>query len=421
MTTIVVPKPGTLCVRLGSFATVRAEMKSELPRCSEEHDYSCERPRVQYADGGRYVRLSFALSPAAEWNAEMFYRHPEGRGKCKGFSFGSRRRMLAKLNCVSVAAALPYFVTATLPDDVFHDDVGEFAKRAKVWMDTFVKRLRRRVPGAAGFWRIEWQSRKSGRYEGKLFPHFHLLVWGLPERNLGERVVLVDGEERGSVDVIEAYVPLPDNQLSLQLLDALSSPTACQEATPLGRGQVRIEVASSGAGDPGRVFQGDWRFVKRCQQLHAKCVASVDGSAHLESSKLARNMSFQDWASLAWYHVVDSHNTDHLKAGLRVERVRTWGGVMAYCAKYMAKQDCGFMSEISFGRSWGIFNRACVPWAKMVELNLDTDVGVRLRRVARHYLSRRLGKRRNMPYGFTLFCDVQQFKKLWERPPPDPF
>lgn len=132
-------------------------------------------------------------------------------------------------------------------------------------------------------------------------------------------------------------------------------------------------------------------------------------------------MCFCDWASLAWYHVVDSHNVDHLKAGLRVERVRTWGGVMCYCAKYMAKEDCNFLSDVAFGRSWGIFNRAFMPWAKIIELELDNDAGIRLRRVARRYLEHRFGRRVNSPYGITLYCDTKNFRRLWEHAPPDPF
>ena len=132
-------------------------------------------------------------------------------------------------------------------------------------------------------------------------------------------------------------------------------------------------------------------------------------------------MSFQDWASLNWYHVVCSYNSDHLTAGVRVERVKSWGGVMAYAAKYLGKAGDEFLSEIRFGRSWGIFNRASLPLAKIVEMDLDGDMGVRLRRVMRRYLERRVGRRWKCSYGVTLYCDVEQFRKFWERPPPDPF
>jgi hypothetical protein len=375
---------------------------------------------LRVADGGRLLKLSFARSPGAEWNDEMFPRRGGKRAKCKGFSFGSRRRMLDRLNQVSVAASLPQFLTMTLPDDVFCDSVGEFAKRAKGWLDSFEKRLLRVCPGACGFWRIEWKARKSGRYEGKLFPHFHLLVWGLPERQLSEEWFEETWGEQGSEGVLhpavfEAYVDCPDAQLSLQLLDIWSE---ASKAKGDDGWRVRSEHP-----EVGRVFAGSGSFVDRARALQDCCTIAAEperwGSHPM--AERARKMSLQDWASLAWYHVVDSHNVDHAQAGVRVERVRSWGGVMSYAAKYLSKCDAEFMSEIEWGRSWGIFNRACMPWAVMLEIPLDNDVGVRLRRVARHYLSRRLKRNVKSPYGITLYCDTAQFRSLWEDHPPPPF
>jgi hypothetical protein len=331
--------------------------------------------------------------------------------------------MLDRLNQVSVAASLPQFLTMTLPDDVFCDDVGEFAKRAKGWLDSFEKRLLRVCPGACGFWRIEWKARKSGLYEGKLFPHFHLLVWGLPERSLGEHLIRRSGRtatgevmefDESCGEDFEAYVDCPDAQLSLQLLDIWS---AASKAKAGDGWRVRSESHTT-----GRVFAGSGKFVGRARSLEDCCLFAAE--PRLASHKLAeraRMMSLQDWASLAWYHVVGSHNMDHAQAGVRVERVRSWGGVMSYAAKYLSKCDAEFMSEIEWGRSWGIFNRAWIPWANMVELPLDNEVGVRLRRVARHYLERRLKRRVSASYGITLYCDTAQFRKLWEGDPPLPF
>jgi hypothetical protein len=403
-------------------------MKPKLPYCSKEHDYSTEHPRLRFADGGRYLRLQFALSPAAQWNQEQFSRIPEGRGKCKGFSRGSRRRLLDRLNTVSKAADLPAFITMTFPDDVFMDNAAEFAAFAKAKLDTFLKRLRRVEPAASGVWRIEWQSRKSGSYEGKLFPHFHLLVWGLPKRLLGERDVWVTTNEGRrvlgpSVQVWENFVHTPDTQLSLELLNLWAEPKGSTEAERSAKAYCKLEI---GAGDcmPAFTFEGSRKFIERCERLHSDVWVENISSARVastEQGQRGRNMSFQDWASLAWYHVVDSHNLDHLTAGVRVESVRSWGGVMSYAAKYLGKAGDHFLSEVEFGRSWGIFNRVSVPWAKLVDLDLDTDLGIRLRRIARRYLERRLGRRKNVPYGITLYCDVDQFRKLWERPPPDPF
>jgi hypothetical protein len=332
--------------------------------------------------------------------------------------------MLNQLNCVSVGARLPYFVTATLPDELFDDDVGRFAKTAKRLLDTFLKRVFRvtmvrtehgaRVAEspAAGFWRIEWQARKSGQHIGKLFPHFHLLLWGLPERRLPDREKRDHcGFVESVEEVWEAYVELEDSQLSLELVTELSH-----------RPQKETDkVCVTTLGELGRfTFAGSWKYVNRCRNL-LDWLSLEKFSSFPEVAERARKMAFQDWASLAWYHVVDSHNLDHLAAGLRVERVRSWGGVMSYAAKYMTKQDCGFLSEVQFGRSWGVFNRAAIPWAKIIELDLEPEIGVRLRRVARRYLESRRGHRVNASYGITLYCDVENVKKLWQRREPDPF
>jgi hypothetical protein len=326
-----------------------------------------------------------------EWNQEMFvsYRDAARRGVCKGFSFGSRRRMLDRLNQVSVASDLPDFVTLTLPDDCFDDSVASFSKTAKLHLDVLLKRLRRACPSACGFWRIEWKARKSGLYEGKMVPHFHLLVWGLPQRKIAE-------DEQGK-PIEESFVPVRDCQQSFSGL--------CNEVLK----QHVFKSMRSGEKFSTRKVLHD------CRIENAHHIAETFGLAQTF-------MSFFDWVSLAWYHVVDSHNVDHFLAGCRVERIRSWGGVLSYCAKYMSKADCeNFMADVAAGRSWGIFNRAVMPWAKMVELELDDEAGVRLRRVARHYLERRLGRRVQRHYGVTLYCDVAQFKRLLARPPDSPF
>src|SRR5436309_2865918 len=130
-----------------------------LPHCNEKPDWSASRPKVLYSEGGRYLKVSFARSQAREWNQEQFVNFDKAgrRGVCKGFSFGSRRRMLDRLNQVSVAAEHPEFVTLTLPDDSFCDSVAEFAKTAKWHLGVLLKRLDRVCPSACGFWRIEFK------------------------------------------------------------------------------------------------------------------------------------------------------------------------------------------------------------------------------------------------------------------------
>jgi hypothetical protein len=351
-------------------------MKIEIPHINEDRDWSATAPRVRYSDGGRYLKLSFSRSPGMEWNQEHFCNldRQSSRGVCKGFSFGSRRRMLDRLNQVSVAADHPDFVTLTLPDDCFDDCVSTFAKTAKGLLDVLLKRLSRACPSACGFWRIEWKARKSGLHEGKLFPHFHLLVWGLPVRDAGTT--------KTGVQLTQSFVPVRDCQQSLSLV--------FDEVTE------RHTFSSFGSANG---------FVQRR--------GACDARQALPASDVRSWMGFFDWVSLAWYHVVGSHNVEHFLAGCRVEKIRTWGGVLSYCAKYMSKADSEtFMSEEAVGRSWGIFNRVDMPWAKLVELPLSDEVGNRVRRIARRYLEHRLGRRVQRHYGLTLYCDVSKWKRL---------
>jgi hypothetical protein len=330
-----------------------------------------------------------------EWNQEHFYNRDResARGVCKGFSFGSRRRMLDRLNQVSVAADHPDFVTLTLPDDCFDDCVTSFAKKAKDYLDVLLKRLNRACAPSCGFWRIEWKARKSGKHEGKMFPHFHLLVWGLPQRRIAEGVD-IDGK---SVCVDESFVPVRDCQQSFTSLCA--------------------EISSTHV---FKNFKSGSRFTDRVV-AHNYRVADAEHIAEKRGVEYSF-MSFFDWVSLAWYHVVGTHNVDHFFAGCRVERIRTWGGVLSYCAKYMSKADSeNFISDIATGRSWGIFNRANMPWAKLIEFDVSDDMGNRIRRIARRMLEHKLGKKVQRHYGVTLYCDTSKFKTLLTPEPDTPF
>jgi hypothetical protein len=328
--------------------------------------------------------------------------------------------MLNQLNTISVAASLPHFVTLTLPDSEFNDSVSVLAKNIKSYLDVFFKRLGRVNPDACGFWRVEWQARKSGLHEGKLMPHCHLMVWGLEERETGRR------NQMGEL-VREAFVKVVEKQTWLALESALVDGLKGQRFSDQVSGNAwlrsceleRGETASLQGSNSDYVgVVGKSRNVGRLTDISCFNSLRVDG---VERPGLDC-MSFFDWCSLAWYHVVGSHDGAHFLAGVSVERVRSWGGVRSYCSKYMAKLgDSNFLSEIPIGRSWGVFNRAKIPWAKIVELDLDEDTAVRLRRIARRYLEHVRGRRVSVPYGVTLYCDVERFKPFWARPPDIPF
>jgi len=95
-------------------------------------------------------------------------------------SCSSRSRKNLCLAIVDWAADPNAFTTGTFADDVFEemDQLGRRDKSNQV-LDRFQKRVVRRFPGAAGFWRREWKYRKYGLLKGRLVPHFHFM-WHFP-------------------------------------------------------------------------------------------------------------------------------------------------------------------------------------------------------------------------------------------------
>jgi hypothetical protein len=290
--------------------------------------------------------------------------------------------MLDEINRISVAADFPDFAHLTFPDCEYRENSRVMADRAKGCLDAFFKRLKRVSPGAAGLWRLEWMPRKTGVHVGKLMPHFHLLVWGLAVR---ERGVNEFGQMRH-----ETIVAAEDYQLKLQFAD-LSAAALAGVPFPTRKQVFRVDDA---------LYQvQDWDFFKPGHR--------------------GRAMTFWDWCAMSWYDVVQSGDVNHFFAGTRVEHLESWGGVMHYCAKYIGKVGENDLSQVEGGRVWGVFNRSMVPWAKMIELDLDEETGVRLRRIARHYLSRKLGRPVIPRYGITIYCDTAVFRSLLC--PRDPF
>jgi hypothetical protein len=333
------------------------------------------RARVRAAIGGRLLQLSFC-------SEERHGRHVGKRGRVCGFSPGSRRRMQRRLAEISVAVDLPAFITLTLPDSVLGDRYGGtpleyriLCERLHGWSDTWFKRLRRELPGAAGIWKMEGQRRKSGVFEGKLVPHLHLMLWGVPVESETERRC-VDGE--------------------------------WQEETV-----KRMRWATGGA----------------CQ-LHLKYHMMQSAGSEAECDDYLKGLNFPDgkvelyeWVALSWYHVVQSGDINHLKAGTQVAVVRSQRGVASYCSKYLAKVD-DEETIAMYGRCWGIHNRACIPWAQMVEIDLSGPAGYRLRRVMRHYVERSRGRRYTVRNGcgMTVYCDAESWWcRLVKDSVPDPF
>jgi hypothetical protein len=134
-----------------------------------------EAPGKPGAARGRDTLSTAHISPFVEWTAgASLLKVSRGipqeqngggkRGKVKGFSFASRRRLMQTIARIRRDALLPDFVTLTYPSE-FPSPI-----KSKKHLDKFLKRLRRAFPGVGLIWKLEPQERGA--------PHYHLLIWG---------------------------------------------------------------------------------------------------------------------------------------------------------------------------------------------------------------------------------------------------
>lgn len=291
------------------------------------------------------------------------------RGKCGPFGPRSRNRLMETTNKIR-RGTLPFFVAFTYPD--------QFPTNPEVWkehLEALLKRLRRVHPQAAALWRLELVPRKSGENVGKIAPHFHLLIWNVPEK----------WEDPGKHQtrlkfMLQTWCDIEDGRRLVRreiFRDGVlhHSEPHVENSDP-DKGPIET-VESKRVDRRGR----EWRIVEHWQK---------DGVAYLTErlAKLRRLeesdwVTFKEWLSVNWYEVVGSCDRRHLKAGTRVEEVQSWSGVTAYAAKYLSKET---MEEVgSVGRYWGVFNRECIPWAERVDVALTVGRGVEVRRAALAY------------------------------------
>lgn len=109
------------------------------------------------------------------------------------------------------------------------------------------------------------------------------------------------------------------------------------------------------------------------------------------------------WVPAAWWSVVGSANEAHLRAGTRVERIHSWGGVMRYVGKYIAKEED--YPEDWCGRAWGIIGRASLPWAVEIIISLTGDQAKKLVRLGRKMIK---AKGRSFSYGLTWIVNAER-------------
>jgi len=136
-------------------------------------------PFVEWASGGGLLKVSRGIACDA----------PKGgkRGKVKGFSFASRRRLMYTIAKIKLDAELPVFITLTYP--------FEFPSpmESKKHIDVFRKRLLRTFPNIGYIWKLEPQQRGA--------PHYHIMAWGAELEKLGMFVVDAWYEIAGGGDI----------------------------------------------------------------------------------------------------------------------------------------------------------------------------------------------------------------------------
>jgi len=356
------------------------------------------RAKVTAAIGGRLFQMSFRSHMERD-------RKMGKRGCVQGFSAGARRRLMRKQGMVSVAGDPPLEVGLTFSDATVAEYVAQwpdgswyyppgryesFCRRAKSDLMTWQKRLGRELPMVGGFWRMDAVKRKSGPFVGLPVPHFHLSLFEVPyeDEYMGHEADCLVWSNRHQQPVLR----LP------------------RDCYPVD-GAVFL-----------RLYQ--WTSPKAAQ-THLDFQVLSHGSERQSASALHSQqdkMDFREWLSTSWYFVVDSHDMNHMRAGTHVTRLQSWAGFSFYFSHYMAH-----LSEVEvplYGRTWGVFNRKCIPWAQMIDIEIDGAEGYRIRRIARRYIERQRGRRyflRN-GCGLSVFCNAEKWwTNLIPHSAPDPF
>jgi hypothetical protein len=259
---------------------------------------------------------------------------PPKRGDIRGFSDASRRRMLDLMAKIELSQ-VPLFVTLTYPDTF-----PLYSEEFKRHLEVFCARLQRRWPEASVIWKLEFKERRSGENKGRVAPHYHLFVYGVPwefpyrsENRPNYRVVF---------EMCGCELPFPALQVFergelLDLLGGLSVPGCDWE---------RIENAPS-----------------------PECLDN-----------------FRLWVSRTWYDVVNAGDIRHFHAGTRVERLRSVKGAFAYAAKrYACKKEALPELEDKPGRFWGVVNRKALKLGQRHCVEVTEQQAVQLRRFIRRY------------------------------------
>jgi hypothetical protein len=145
----------------------RRESQVGLSTCNNQPQVHYRPAKATIALGGNLIRV---IGPELPGDAMRAKRKPGTvRGKVGAeFSPSSRRYLLRELGAINQSRLLykTLMVTLTYPE-TWPGSPAEWKKN----LLAFVKRVLRRYPGAAGFWRLEPQARGA--------PHFHLIIFNV--------------------------------------------------------------------------------------------------------------------------------------------------------------------------------------------------------------------------------------------------
>jgi hypothetical protein len=118
----------------------------------------------------------------------------------------------------------------------------------------------------------------------------------------------------------------------------------------------------------------------------------------------------------AWYRIVKSGDERHLRAGTRVEYLRSWRGVISYVSKYMAKlNEEDLLQEYpeGVGRFWSVVNEKVIPWAEIIMESASDKEVYNLFRLMRRYT--RAKRVRSSYRSMTILCNhPEQWERLLE-------
>jgi len=144
----------------GVEAEVSCEQDTAAPPLSLSTAHIC--PRIEWNAGASLLSVK---------NGQISEAVGGGvRGKVKGFSRGSRRRLMQTIARIRKDADLPNFITLTYPERF------PTPKESKRDLRAFCKRLERMFPDIGYIWKLEPQERGA--------PHYHMLTWGASTEEL---------------------------------------------------------------------------------------------------------------------------------------------------------------------------------------------------------------------------------------------